>query len=229
MLTFLSFLWVQEGYHTRYTDAHVRRWADMIRAHYTGPHRIVLVTDQAGDFGDVEVLPLWSEGAELANPHGPGLPSCYRRLRLWAPDAAERFGEHVLLLDLDCTILGDLAPLVNRPEDVVLWRDPSYPIQPYNGGMILLRTGSRPQVWARFRGETSIREARAAGYKGSDQAWIAHVLGRNEAVWTAADGVVSWKRDLRRGLPRRGDRIVMFHGKDKPWHEGMPAELKRAA
>ena len=226
MLTFISFLWVQPGYHTRYTDEHARRWARMIRRHYAGDHRIVLVTDETGDYGDIEVQPLGTVHSELANPHGPGLPSCYRRLCIWAPDAAKRFGDRMLLLDLDCTILRDLSPLVNRSDDVVFWRDPSYPIQPYNGGMILLRAGSRPQVWDRFLGEASIREASRAGYKGSDQAWISHCLGRNESVWTSSDGVVSWKRDLRRGPPRAGDRVVMFHGKDKPWHEGMPAALR---
>lgn len=227
MLTFVSFLWRQPGYHTAYGAEHVRRWAAMIRKHYRAPRRIVLVTDQPGDFGDIETLPLWDDFGGMVNPHGPALPSCFRRLRIWTPDAAELFGERLVLMDLDCSILGDLEPLLDRREDVVLWRDPSYPIQPYNGGMILLRTGSRPRVWTEFRGEESAREAHARGFKGSDQAWIAHALGRNEAVWTAeADGVVSWKKHLRRGLPRPSDRVVMFHGVDKPWHSHVPAVFR---
>lgn len=224
MLTFVTFLWRQPGYHTAYGAEHVRRWAKMVRKHYRREKRLVLVTDEPGEYGrGIEVVPLWDDCASLANPHGQNFPSCYRRLRLWAPDAGQVFGERILLMDLDCTVLGNLSPLVDRTEDVVFWRDPGYPQQPYNGGMILMRAGSRPQVWSQFAGEDSIRRARAAGYKGSDQAWIAFCLGSKEAVWTAADGVVSWKRDLRRGEPRPGDRVVMFHGTHKPWHDSVPA------
>jgi D-sedoheptulose 7-phosphate isomerase len=66
---------------------------------------------------------------------------------------------------------------------------------------------------------TAIEEAKRAGYRGSDQAWISHVLGPGLPV---LEGVHSWKRDLRRGLPRADTRVVMFHGRDKPWHGTVP-------
>jgi hypothetical protein len=223
MLTAVAYLWRQPGYHTVYTPAHVRRWAAMLRRHYAGALRLVVVTDVPGDYGDVAVVPLDGEYAALRNPWGPTFPSCYRRLRIWSADAAEIFGgDRLLLLDLDCSVLGDITPLVDRPDDVVIWQDPGAPVQPYNGGMILLRAGARPQVWDRFEGARSIAEARRRGFKGSDQAWIAHVLGRGVPVWTSADGVVSWKRHCRRGLPVAGARVVMFHGRDKPWHDQVP-------
>lgn len=217
MLTFVCFLWQQQGYHTAYTDAHVRRWASMINKHYRGNHRFVVITDLPGDYGSCEVM-VPPVKIDIANPHGEAFPSCYRRLWLWS-DEAKILGDRICLMDLDCTIHADITDLMNKKEDVTFWRDPSYPIQPYNGGMILIKTGARTQVWDEFDGQRSINKARAQGYKGSDQAWIAYVLDKHESVWSAFDGIHSWKRDLRRGLPRRDTRITMFHGRDKPWHD----------
>jgi hypothetical protein len=83
----------------------------------------------------------------------------------------------------------------------------------------MLKAGARPEVWRDFDPVFSPRETVAAGLYGSDQAWIAHKLGRGEAVWTPADGVHSYRNEIlegRGGLPD-GARIVFFHGKHDPW------------
>ena len=220
MLSFVSFLWRQPGYPTVYTADHVNRWAGMIRRHYSAPHRLICVTDDMAGIGPgIEIVRPLRAHADIGNPHGIQFPSCYRRLRIWADDAGVTFGSRIVLLDLDCTITGDLRPLLDRDDDVVLWRDPGWPAQPYNGGMILLRAGSRPQVWREFD-PAFAATSRQLGFKGSDQAWIAHCLGPGEAVWTADDGVLSFKRDvLRAGRLPGHARIVLFHGRIKPWND----------
>lgn len=215
MINFVSFLWRQPGYHTQYTDAHVRRWHGMLCRHYRGEFTATVVTNEPGDYGAVRVVPLWDDWSDVKNPHGDRFPSCFRRLKIWSREAGEIFGERIVLMDLDCAIVGDITALFDRHEPIVLWRDPSYPRQPYNGGLVMLTAGVRPDVWDDFQGESSANHG--GEFLGSDQAWIARKLGAGQAVWDSRDGVVSWKRHLQKGLPRKTDKIVMFHGVDKPW------------
>jgi hypothetical protein len=221
-LTFVAYKWRQPGLRTVYTAEHVNRWAHQVRLGYRGPARFVCITDDGeGIQPGIDVVPLWDDCAELANPNGVKFPNCHRRLRMWGSDAHDlihaEYGARVVLMDLDCTVVGDLTPLFDRPEDVVLWRDPGHNQgQPYNGGFIMLRLGSRPHVWDAFAGAESIRRAATLGYRGSDQAWLALALGHGEATWTPADGVLSYRRDAARGVPEHA-RIIMHHGLPKPW------------
>lgn len=212
MISFVCYLWHQSGYRWTYTAAHVNRWAAMVDDHYQGPHRIICISDRADGFGSgIEVMTLGQDRAALESPHGPGAPSCYRRLSVWARDAGEALGKRIVLMDIDCTIVASLAPLVDRPEPIVMTQDPLFPEQ-YNGGMLMLDAGARPDVLEDFDGEPSIRAARAAGYRGSDQAWLSYKLGKQPA-WTHHDGVVSYRKH---GF-NKSARVVMFHGSPKPW------------
>ena len=230
MLTFVSFAWRQPGYHTTYTSARVNSWAAMIRANYQGPARFVAVTDDSeGLSRDVEAVPLWPDHAELGNPHGANYPNCHRRLRLFAEDAAELVGaDRFVVMDLDVVATGDLTPLFERREDFVAWQDPMAPKQSYNGGLWMLRAGTRADVWSRFKGASSIADTRAAGFVGSDQAWMGYAMGRSEAVWTPGDGVVSYKRDIiTRGVSPLSCRLVLFHGRVGPWDKEAPEWARR--
>lgn len=211
MLTVFTWRWGD-----KYTAEHVNRLAELVRTYYPRPHRFVCVTDEPAGI-ECETIPDFGDFAGLQSPHGPQFPSCYRRLRLFHPDAAQWFGERFVSLDIDWTIHGDLTPLWERPEDCVLLRDPLYPDQ-YNGSMVLLTAGARPHVWSDFRPDTSPTRARAAGKRGSDQGWISHRLP-GEATWTTADGVYSYRKDImpRRGALPAGARMVSFHGHIKPW------------
>jgi hypothetical protein len=139
---------------------------------------------------------------------------------LFHPDAAQWFGERVVSLDLDMVLTGDVRPLWNRPEDVVFCGDTNpQPGSHYNGSMMLVKTGSRPQVWTRFDPQRSPDEAFAARAWGSDQAWLSYCLGPGEAKWTHADGVYSFRNDIEkngRRLPQDA-RLVSFHGRLDPW------------
>lgn len=219
-LTFVCWKWrPAAGYRSAFTAQHVNTLARMIERCYARPHQVICVTDDAtGIDADIGIVPLWPTHAGLPSPHGRGNPSCYRRLRAFAADAAELFGPRFVSLDLDCVVTGDLTPLFDRPEDIVLWGD-THPTTYYNGGLWLLRAGSRRQVWETFDPVRSPAAAQRARQWGSDQGWLGACLGPNEARWTTADGVYSYRNHLK---PARGQlpadaRIVMFHGAVDPW------------
>jgi hypothetical protein len=225
MLGVVTFKWSQPGYHTKFDAQHVNVVYSTVRRNYRRPFRFLCVTDDpAGLHPDIVAVPLWSTWGDVPNPSGPHAPSCYRRLRLFAPDAAETFGERFVCLDLDCVGLRDLVPTWDRPEDFVIWRDPNASLSGnrflYCGSMFLLTAGTRTQVWEAFDPVETPRLTREEGRVGSDQAVLSKVLGPGEACWTVDDGVVSYRRDVMRqfgGEPRDKDVLVFFHGKINPW------------
>lgn len=207
------------GYRSVYAPDTVNVLQRMVRRHFPHPHRFVCVTDDpAGIDSDVEILAPWNDFADLPSPHGGNNPSCYRRLRLFHPDAAQWFGARFVSLDLDCVITGDLTPVWDRPEDFVMWGDTNRSTH-YNGSMVLMSAGARPQVWTDFDPRTSPQRAKAAGCFGSDQGWISYRLGGGEARWNRLDGVYSFRVHIHpnlRVLPP-GARLVFFHGQTDPW------------
>lgn len=219
-LTVVCWKWKpRSGYRSTFGAEQVNVLRRMVARHYPKPHRFCCVTNDAEGFDpEVVVIPDREDFKGLPSPHGGHNPSCYRRLRMFARDAGETFGPRFVSLDLDCVIVRDMTPVWDRPEDFVIWGDTN-PQTLYNGSMMLLRAGARPQVWERFDPITSPDKARASGNFGSDQAWISYCLGKGEAKWTKADGVYSFRNEIqRRGGALPGDaRIVMFHGVHDPW------------
>jgi hypothetical protein len=193
----------------------------MVRRHYARPFRAICVTDEPeGIAPDIEIVRGWNDFADVPSAHGHGAVSCFRRLRAFHPDAWEELGERFVCIDLDTVIVADVTPLWDRDEDAVFWQDPLYPHQ-YCGSMMLLRAGSRPQVWERFDPDRSPQIARSADFMGSDQGYISWMLP-DMAKWTRADGVYSYRVDCKGGLPKDA-RIVFFHGKPKQDAPGLPA------
>lgn len=217
MLTIVTWKWDATGYRSKFTGEHVNTLASMVRRRYQRPHRVVCVTnDPTGIDPDISVVPDAENFADVPSPHGFGNPSCYRRLLLWHPEAAQWFGERFVSVDLDIVLTGDVVPLWDRPEDVVLYRDPLYPKQ-YNGSMVLLTAGARQQVWTAFDPERSPQIARGAGFRGSDQAWLSLRLP-GESTWGPADGVYSYRKDIEAtGRLPKDARVVVMHGRTDPW------------
>lgn len=213
-----------------------------IRRHATFPYRFVAIVDHAsakGEAGpnvDVVVEPVSARPlTRHVSPEGGRFPSSYRRLWLFS-EAARELGPRILLTDVDAVAVGDLAPLLELPDDFVGWRPRMVwgEKKRLAGGMWLLRTGTRPHVYEGFNGAAAIKRARAAGFRGSDQAWISYCLADKATVWPAGAGVYSvrdWMErdklgkplarseqpDVVRALPRDA-RIVHFNGPSKAWH-----------
>lgn len=221
MLTFVTWYWRGENRDSRYSfDAKsVNTLFRMVDRHYSAPHRNVCVTNlREGIDPSIEIVPDTEDWANLPNPNGRHNPSCYRRLRAFHPYAGQIFGERLVSIDLDTVIVGDLMPLFDRPEDFVIWGQSDYPrTQFYNGSLWMLRTGTRPKVWTKFDKYAPLK-ARKSGQKGSDQGWLAHILGPNEATWGQRDGVVSYRVHVApTGKLPENARVVSFHGRLNPW------------
>lgn len=223
MLTVVTFLWRPKGhYRSKYTAHHVDILRRMVRRNYRKPHRFVLVTDDPTGLTepDIEVFKLWPDFKDMVNPSGANNPSCYRRLRLFAPEPGAWLGERFVCIDLDSVIVGNLSPLWDREEDFVIWKSPGGNRNPYCGSMFMLRAGARPEVWMDFDEQRAPILTASKGLFGSDQAWIAYRLGPDEATWSERDGVYSYRSQVSRlhSLPRSA-RLVFFHGKPDPWED----------
>lgn len=222
-LSVVTFKWATPGYRATFKSEHVNILRRMTLRHYRGPIRFMCFTDDPkGLDGEIEALPLWDDFRSVPNPTGGGRPACYLRLKLWDPAMREVVGPRFVMLDLDCVIVDDLTPLFNRTEDVVMWRSPTG-LWPYNGAMVMANTGARPQVWRDFDPAESARITHERGFRGSDQAWLSHILGPDEAVFTQQDGVV-YQNDLWRPTSRKPKdaRIVFTTGGHPPWTARAP-------
>ena len=123
MLSVGTYLWRPDPgskFKVGYTPADVNLLQRMVARHLTVPHQFVCITDADQDAGfdpAVRVVPIdWST-------HVPG--TCFVRLMTFHPQGREMIGERILQLDLDTVIVGNIDHLVNREEDVVLWRNPT--------------------------------------------------------------------------------------------------------
>ena len=221
-LSVLTWKWTPPtGYRSKFGPETVNTLFAMVRRWYPSPIRAMCITDDpTGIDPSVEVVPIWNDFADLKSPHGsPRNPSCYRRLRMFHPDAAQWFGPRFVSLDLDMVITGSLQPLFDRTEPIVLYGDTNpRPGSHYNGSMILMTAGCRSRVWTEFDPLTSPQRALRADCFGSDQAWISYRLGPGEAKFGTDDGVYSYRKHLRQGQPLPSDaRVVVMHGHVDPW------------
>jgi hypothetical protein len=208
------------GYRSKFGHETVNAMRRMVARWYPDPHQFWCITDDSrGIDAGINVLPLWNDYADVPSPHGGKNPSCYRRLKLYASEMKTLIGERFVAIDLDCVITGDLRPLWNRTEDIVLYGD-THPSTHYNGSMTLMTAGCRAKVWETFDPKRSPQLSKSAGQYGSDQGWISYCLGKGEAKFTQADGVWSYRNHIRNKgekLPD-GARVVIFHGEIDPWH-----------
>lgn len=220
MLTVCCWKWKgPAAYRSQFSAEHVNVLARMVARHYARPHRFVCITDDAeGIDPAIGIVPLWSDFADIPSPHGVGNPSCYRRLKAFAPEMRDVLGARFVWLDLDCVVTGDLGPLLDRPEDFITWGDTN-PRNSVNGSMVMMTAGARAQVYDQFDPKLSPDLTRRVGHFGSDQAWISRVLGQGEARWGVADGIYSYRVHLKpkRGVLPDNARIVFFHGQVDPW------------
>ncbi len=190
-----------------YSADAVNRLRQQLAEHLSIPHDVICITDNpAGIDSGIRIVPLWQDAAHLGG--------CWRRLRAFAPDMRELIGPRFAWIDLDSVIVGSMDEILGRPDDIVLYRSNSVENTPYNGSMLLMNAGARAKVWDSFDEQRSPAITAEASLTGTDQAWIAHVLGPNEAVWTKKDGVMHFMRDCVPDLPDHS-RIVFFPGVQK--------------
>lgn len=191
---------------------HMNILAAMVRRHCTLDIELACVTaTPKGIDPSIRIIAPPGEWEDMKTSGWKGgRPSCYRRLTMFRPDAAETFGERFVCMDLDVVIGGNIDAILDRPEEIVLCGPTQIgPRWRYNGSMILMTAGCRPHVYEDFTPEGAEEASRL--FVGSDQAWLGHALGPGEATWGPDEGVVRW------GQAESG-RMMFFPGHVKPWN-----------
>lgn len=214
MLTILTWLWKKPGSRTNYNAHHVNIWASMVSKNLTIPHRIACVTDMPEGIDEyIHIIKPPGEFVGLETPTWKGdKPNCFRRISMFRPDADKIFGERFVCMDLDCVIGTNIDCLFDREDDFVMYKGTSFD-RPYNGSMMMMTAGARPQVYLEFSEENAIKSGQK--FIGSDQAWISYCLGPNEKTWSFKDGICWWGSQYNKDIPEK--RIMFFPGQIKPW------------
>lgn len=225
MLSVLLFLWSpasgprdKKHDHFQFRPEDLTRIAHAIRANLRMPHRLIAITDYPRDLfpSDIEYLPLVERFGELRR-----LGGCWLRLKCFAPGMEELIGHRCAWIDLDSIICGQLDPLFDRPEPMVLYRSRSIPGQRWNGSVILFSPAESRDIWTEFDPDTSptfVRELRGGlknGPRGTDQAWLHHMRGEDTPSWSSTDGILHWGKHASRVMPEHA-RILTFPGLEKP-------------
>jgi hypothetical protein len=234
-LTFVCWRWrPQQGYRSKFSAETVNVLYSMLKRHYLAPFELVCVTDDPTPEirREVRVIKLWSDYANVPSPHGRLNPSCYRRLKMYARGAGKMFGPRICSIDLDVVIVRDITRLFDLSVEFKMYGDTARGT-PYNGSLQYFRADARPQLWEKFDPMTSPALGLRLKYIGSDQAWIGACLGPNEAKFTKADGVYSYRNQIQNApwsgrLPPDA-RIVVFHGHADPWCPHVQRKLKWVA
>jgi hypothetical protein len=125
----------------------------------------------------------------------------------------------ILYMDLDTTIVGDLAPLcqVAKEHRFTALRDFN-PQSREMGSGLMAWCGDMSFVMSQFMKapERFMRECRTSKHWG-DQGFI-EPLTTGRTYWQnlLPGKVVSWKKHCRGGVPD-GVSVICFHGKPRPW------------
>lgn len=231
MLAIVTWKWRNSGGWKQYTAEYVNVMRAMLERHLPAPHRLICFTDDAhGIDRRVEVLPLARWAAPVPTDQVMPLRNCFRKLGLFRPEMAQ-FGERLLQLDLDQVIVGDLMPLVERSEPMIIWRSSSKGRFGFalNTSVVLLDAGARTDIWDAWCADpgTAARAARTSGWTGTDQAFVAMHCNGSAAEFAEGDGILSFRDDLAagyRGLPPSA-RIISFFDRFAPDDQALQRRL----
>src|SRR3990167_7116615 len=186
MLTVCTFLWYDpQGVRNDiyvYDESHVHRLKRMVEKNLSLEHEFICVSDRKID--GIKTIPL----DFTTFVHG----TRFAKLMMYAP-AGALAGKRLLFLHPDTVVTGRLDSVVDRNEDLVLWRNPNFGTPGrarYNTSIILHTAGTRTEFWTEFDRKTTLATVQqATGWGGTDQAWISYRASPEEAHWTDAHGV----------------------------------------
>jgi hypothetical protein len=150
-------------------------------------------------------------------------PGWWSKMELFRPGI---FGD-ILFMDLDTSIVGSLADIVSVNQLAII-RDVYRP-QGLQSSIMYLPEGARERIWAEWidRPQHWMHVYR----NGGDQAFLEHFWLEHAGRWQdlLPGQIVSWKSHVRQALHDDesgngsipdGARVVIFHGKPRPWEIG---------
>lgn len=173
---------------TTFSAVHVNVLRSALSRHLDLAHELVCITNEAvGIDPRVRIVPMPTTYAHT--------PRCRRRMQFFSREFLANLSitGRVLYIDLDVVILGDLTPLVNRPEPIVGWRVGHAGV--YSGSFLLADAGALDEAWRWFAADPEgfPKTIQPRGVP-SDQAMVNYWLDRQApiAYWTERDGLVSF-------------------------------------
>ena len=229
MITVLTWLWSQENARFVYSAEHVNTWAEQILRNTTLPIELACVTDMPeGIDGSIRIIPIPEDNFEEIKvatwSENKGFPQCFRRISMFSPHAADIFGERFMCMDLDSLVRSNIDHIIGCNSDFKIMMGTDVAKRPYNGGLIVMDAGARPQVYNKLSPEKV--EKACSMYVGSDQAWISYCLGWCEDVFTLDDdGIAFMSRNKIRKYRKSVEFldqvcIVFFPGRPKFFMNG---------
>lgn len=196
-LTVCCWFWIDPARQTQrtvqLTPEDVFVWDRMVARNLSIPHRRVVITHRPDLFPGLETLPV------DVRTHVPG--TCCIKLATHKPGFVAKEGDRVLLTDIDCVVVANIDPVVQRDEPFVGWKNPNYVeggrrgfIQ---GSMQLFTVGATTFLFNDFDPRSTPGWLNRR-FGGGEQAWISERLNTSwpEPGWewdvphyTEADGV----------------------------------------
>jgi len=193
-----------------YRPDHVIRLRDQVRRH--SDLDFICLSDLA--VPGIDVIPLRH-----------GWPGWWAKMEMFRPDIVD----DLLYLDLDSAVVGDLSDLAGIGRTAIM-RDVYRP-SGLQSSIMFLADRDRGPVWRSFVADAARWMHRFRG--GGDQAFLERVWrNRLPAIWQdqLPGQVVSYKvhvrpaqrpgREFGNGSLPDGARVVVFHGKPRPWEVG---------
>lgn len=227
-ISVVCWLWNDDKAAYTYNPEYVNKLNSMLKRNTSVPFNLVCVTDEDATLfeSDIRVIKTPESARklqELRTPEGKNYPTCYRRLWMFSEEA-KILGDKVLLIDIDTLIVGNVDNLLNIDEDFVGWHHSSnagWGDNYFIGCLWLHKTGTRTSVWEDFVNdpERSIKQAKDAGYRGSDQAWISYKLFASEKKFEKTLGL--YTSEFMNNPPQDA-KIIQFNGFTKPWTSPLP-------
>ena len=187
----------------KYGPEYVNILASMVNRNISVPYEFLCYTEQpSGIRPDIRCLPMLCK-----------YPGWWSKIGLYQERLPGVVTDRVLFLDLDVVITGSLNEIAWYPGEFITARDwpegsPNDKGE-FNSSVILLKVGSRSEIWDQFDPETIKKK-----YHHGDQEYV-NTLGIDYALFPDK-WVKSYKlHKLQDSFPE-DTRIVFFHGLPKP-------------
>lgn len=221
LINFCVFKWKDEGKkllpsqtnvdYDEIAANHVNIMYHMVKRNLHVPHRFICITDDPEGLDEnIDIVPLWDDCKELGG--------CYKRLKFFSKKMKKLIGDRIVQCDIDTVITGDITPLINRPEPLILYRHHQHKV---NGGLWIMDAGYRSDIWDFFDPKES--PLRSSHEIGTDQGWLKYYLKsdlKHNKIKTISrpEGIYDMRTDIltKDGKLPNGCRMVVFPGGRDP-------------
>lgn len=209
MVTIVTWAW------GRYGPKDIARLRKALSRHLTIEHELVPITMKGKEPGSIPIRDI-----EKAAGRASVKPGCLRRLPILSENMRPIFGDRIMQIDLDVEILANIDHLFTD-EPLKIYSCPSIAKHgfAYGPGLMLMDTGVLDHVWRAVASNPwhAMVQANDAGWTGTDQAIIGHAIHPHADVYTAADGVYSYRDEIRRNGVPDGACMIQYYASRKAY------------